>query len=94
MAFARLALFPGGTQQQHEAVAEALGDAQVKADGRILFAAGPVPEGWQILQVWESQEKLETWAQTYLGDAFAKAGSRGYSAPPQITDFELTDLLS
>ena len=94
MAFARLALFPGGTQQQHEAVAEALGDAHTKADGRILFAAGPVPAGWQILQIWESRENLEAWAQAYLGDAFAKAGSRGYSTPPSITDFELTDLLS
>lgn len=94
MAFARLALFPGGTQQQHEAIAEALGDAHTHADGRILFAAGPVPDGWQILQVWENQDKLEKWVTAHLGDAFAKAGSRGYSTPPQITDFELTDLLT
>lgn len=94
MAFARVAVFPGGTQEQHKAVAEALGEAQNKAEGRILFAAGPVPEGWQIIQVWESQSQLEAWVNAYLGDAFAKAGARGYATPPQVTDFELTDLVT
>ena len=94
MAFARVAVFPGGTQEQHEAVAEALGEAQTNAQGRILFAAGPVPDGWQIIQIWESQEQLDAWVNAYLGDAFAKAGSRGYAAPPQITDFAVTDLLT
>lgn len=93
MAFARLALFPGGTQENHQAIVEGLGDSQDNADGRILFAAGPVPDGWQIIQVWESQTAMEKWVEDNLGEAFAKAGSRGYPEPPRITDLELTDLL-
>lgn len=93
MAFARLALFPGGTQANHQAIVEGLGDSQDNADGRILFAAGPVPDGWQIIQVWESRTAMEKWVEDNLGEAFAKAGSRGYPAPPLITDLELTDLL-
>jgi hypothetical protein len=93
MAFARLALFPNGTEEQHRAIVEALGDAQVNPDGRILFAAGPTEEGWHILQIWESREQLEQWVQQYLGAAFAAVGGRGYPAPPRITDFEVHDLL-
>lgn len=93
MPFARLALFPEGTQQQHEAIVEGLGDAYAQAPGRLLFAAGPTADGWQILQVWENQEQLEKWVQDHLGRAFAHAGSRGYAHPPTITDFELADVL-
>jgi hypothetical protein len=93
MAFARIAVFPGGTEEHHRAIVEALGDAHVDPEGRVLFAAGPVPEGWQILQVWDSRERLEAWVQANLGQAFARVGSRGYPAPPRITDFEVHDLL-
>ena len=93
MAVARLALFPEGTQQQHEAVVEGLGDAHTHAPGRLLFAAGPTDEGWQILQVWESQDQLEQWVQDNLGRAFAHAGSRGYVHPPRVTDFEVPEVL-
>ena len=93
MAFARIALFPGGTQEHHRAIVEALGEAHVDPAGRLLFAAGPAPEGWQIVQVWDSRERLEAWVQANLGQAFARVGSRGYPAPPIITDFEIDDLL-
>ena len=59
----------------------------------MLFAAGPAPDGWQILQVWESRETMDAWVEAHLGPAFAHAGSRGYPAPPQITDVELTEVI-
>ena len=92
MAFARIAVFPGGTEAHHRTIVDALGDAHVDPEGRILFAAGPTPEGWQILQVWESREQLDRWVEAHLGNAFARAGDRGYPAPPRITDFDLSDL--
>jgi heme-degrading monooxygenase HmoA len=93
MAFARIAVFPGGTEAHHRTIVEALGDAHLEAEGRILFAAGPTQDGWQILQVWESREQLDRWVEANLGAAFARAGSRGYPAPPRIIDFELSDLM-
>lgn len=93
MAFARIAFFPGGTQDSHQAVADGLGDAHTHADGRILFASGPVDGGWQIVQVWESRANLEAWVEAHLGEAFAKAGSRGHPNPPTVTDFELYDVM-
>lgn len=92
VAFARLALFPGGTEAQHRAIVDALGDAYDQAEGRVLFAAGPTGEGWQIVQVWETRDQCEQWVQANLGPAFSKVGSRGYPNPPRITDIELTDL--
>lgn len=93
MAFARVATFPQGTEAHHRVLVEALGDAHVDPSGRILFAAGPVDDGWQILQVWEDRDQLERWVQAHLGPAFAKVGNRGYPRPPEITDIALTDLL-
>ena len=92
MSFARLALFPGGTEEHHRAIVDALGDAHDNTDGRILFAAGPTGDGWQIVQVWETRHQLEQWVQDSLGPAFAKVGDRGYPNPPQITDIDLADL--
>jgi len=91
MTFARVAVFPGGTEQHHQAIVEALGDAQVDPPGRILFAAGQTDDGWQILQVWENRRQMEDWVNRHLGPAMAEVGDRGYPAPPQITDFELRD---
>ncbi len=93
MAFARLAYFPGGTEEQHRAVAEALGGAHAEVEGRILFAAGPVEGGWQIVQIWESEEALGRFVENNLKPAFEKVGDRGYQAPPEVTDFPVHDLL-
>jgi hypothetical protein len=92
MPFARIALFPEGTQEQHEAIVEGLGDSHVNAPGRILFAAGPTPEGWQIIQIWRTREELEQWVQDNLGKAFVHAGARGYKYPPKVTDFEVSEV--
>lgn len=92
MAFARLAFFPEGTQEQHEAVSEALGEAVASAPGRILFAAGQTSDGFHLIQIWESQAQLDAWVEEHLGKAFAAAGSRGYKIPPRVTDLELAEV--
>jgi hypothetical protein len=92
MPFARLAVFPGGTEDHHRAIVDALGQAHFDPEGRLLFAAGPTDEGWQILQIWERRDQLEKWVEDNLGTAFAKAGSRGYPNAPRLTDIELAEL--
>ena len=92
MSYIRLDNFPRGTREQYLAVDAALGDEVDDAPGRLLFAAGGTPDGWQIVQLWESRDQLEDWVRKNLGAAFAKVGDRGYPAPPQITDFEVQDL--
>ena len=93
MAIARLALFPGGTEKQYKAVVEALGPAHFEAQGRIVAAAGPVERGWQLVQVWESEQAIRQFVEEHLRAAFERAGDRGFQAPSEITDFPLRDLV-
>lgn len=93
MAIARLALFPGGTEEQYKAVVEALGPAHTEAEGRIMIGAGPVDRGWQLVQVWESEEAIRRFVEEHLRPAFQRAGDRGFQAPSEITDFPLQDLV-
>ncbi|MCW2755435.1 MAG: hypothetical protein JWQ32_2846 [Marmoricola sp.] len=92
MTFIRVAHFPGGTREQYHAIDEALGDAVNNAPGRILLAAGGTSTGWNVVQIWETEDQLEAWVQLHLGAAFTKVGARGYPAPPEISDFTAEDL--
>lgn len=93
MAFARVALFPGGTEEQHRALVEQLGEAYDHAGGRFVFLSGTVPDGYEIVQFWQSRAQLDAWVAGHLNDAIARLGGRGYPNPPRITDFEIDDLL-
>lgn len=92
MAFARIAVFPGGTQEQYEHLAELMGEGVANQPERRLIAAGPSEEGWTIIQVWDSKEPLERFIADHLRPAMERAGERGYPQPPRITDIELVDL--
>ncbi len=93
MALARLALFPGGTEEQYEALVDALGPAHTEAKGRIMLAAGAVDRGWQLAQVWESEQAIRQFVENHLRPAFAQAGERAFRHPPEITDFPLRELI-
>ena len=95
MAYARLAMFPGGTAEQAQTVAEELGQTNIDPPGRILFGAGPVDGGYQIIQVWESRADLDSFLEASFRPAMerlAQAG-RGWTSAPVVTDVELHDLV-
>jgi hypothetical protein len=93
MAFARLALFPGGTKEEYDAIDQALSDAVRNQPERILHASGQTDRGWQLIQVWKSKDALDRFISEHLGPAMAKVGDRGYKSPPEIIDFEIQDLM-
>ena len=92
MAFARIAVFPGGTKEQYDHLAELMGPGVADQPERRLIAAGPSDEGWTIIQVWDSKEALERFIEDHLRPAMQQAGERGYPQPPEIIDIELADL--
>jgi hypothetical protein len=92
MAFARIAVFPGGTKEQWDYLAELMGEGVANQPERQVLAAGPSDDGWTIVQVWDTQESLERFITDHLRPAMERAGDRGYPQPPRITDVELTDL--
>ena len=91
VALVRLALFPQGTRVQYDALARRLAAAPVPPE-RLLFAAGPVEGGWQVVQVWTSREALDAFNAAHLLPALAALGPAGFPLPPQVTDVEPVDL--
>ena len=80
MAVAFLQELPGATQEQYDQVVEALRGQT--AEGRIFHVAGPMEGGWRVVDVWESQEAVDTFFQEQLGPALQEAGIA--AAPPQF----------
>lgn len=74
MAFVSLAFFPGGTQEHYDALARAV-PTHAPPEHRLLFAAGPVDDGWQVVQVWRSRADLEAFNEQVLLPALRTAGS-------------------
>jgi hypothetical protein len=77
MAIVVTAQQPGGTAAEDEELREeirnALGPGQNPAS-LLLRVAGPIPSGWQIISVWESQEAFDTFRLERLGPALQRLG--------------------
>ncbi len=87
MAFVRVAFSAGASQGHVEALAEQLGDVP-DPPGRLLFAAGPVSGGWQVVQVWTSRDDLAAFDEAHLRPALEALGYRGFPVAPVVTDLE------
>lgn len=92
MSFVRVAFFPRATQAHFDALGAALRDAPVPS-GRLLFAAGPVAGGWQVVQVWSAAAGLDDYNREHFLPALASLGPAAFPAPPVVTDFTPTTLL-
>ena len=93
MAEAYITLFPGGTEDQFNALIAEMGTGHTDQPDRILFAAGPADGGWQIVQVWEKPEGLERLAEEHLRPAMARIAGRGFPNPPTMVRFEVSHLM-
>lgn len=63
---------PGATIEQYEALNEAIGvDNENPPDGLVIHVAGVTDDGMVVIDVWESEEKLNTFFDTTLGPALA-----------------------
>jgi hypothetical protein len=85
--------FDGGTQEQYDAV-----HAQIDADanppeGLIFHAAGPIEDGWGIIDFWESREHFDRFQQERLGPGIQELGDRAPQSPPEIKEFPVHHLL-
>jgi heme-degrading monooxygenase HmoA len=76
---------PGGTQQQYDKAMVELNLAANPAKGLITHSAGPNPNGWSVVDIWESQADFQHFFETRLGAAIQKAGI----PEPKITTFSV-----
>jgi quinol monooxygenase YgiN len=77
MAIAVLIDFPGGSQEEYDAVARELGpvgESVAGVPGLLFHAAGPTADGWRVIDCWESQEALDRFRQEQLMPAMQRVG--------------------
>ncbi len=69
-----VAVTPGGSAEQDDAVAEALDFQNNPPAGVRVRAAGPSPEGWRIVSLWDSQQAFEAFRDERLLPGLERAG--------------------
>ena len=74
MALTVLYEIPGLTQDQYDKIIETLQSDGITAPGRIYHVAGPMEGGWQVVDVFESQEAFEQFIGGSLGPVMQKMG--------------------
>ena len=79
--------FPGGTQEQYEAVKAKVHPATGLPKGHTHHYAGPTDQGWIILAIWESKESYDDFMQNQLGPALAELGDKAFPNPPYESEF-------
>ena len=89
MAIAVMQDFPGGTQQQYDQVLEQLDLGGNTPKGNLFHTAGPIDEGWRVLDVWESQDALNAFL-AKLGPIAQSAGA----PQPQVTIWPIHNILT
>jgi hypothetical protein len=83
--------FAGGTQEQYETVHGHMNVQGDPPEGLIFHMAGPIDEGFGVIDCWESREHFDTFVQSRLGPAIAELGDRAMPGPPDIKQFEVVN---
>jgi hypothetical protein len=92
MAIALILQFEGFDSDKYDAVQETLGLAANKGvwpDGLISHLAGNTPEGWCVIDVWESQAHFDRFFAERLKAAFDKVGGL---SKPRITAVDIHNI--
>jgi len=79
--------FDGGTQEQYETVHSHMGVDDNPPEGLIFHSAGPIDEGWGVIDFWESRDAFDRFAQSRLQPAIQELGDRAMPGPPDIKEF-------
>jgi len=66
---------PGVTADDYAKVLAELGGAEKTAPGLVAHVAGPVDGGYRIVDVWESKEDFQRFAEQHLDPAVRRAHS-------------------
>ena len=86
MTFLRIAYFAGATREHFERLAGELPSETPR--GRLVFAAGPVAGGWQVVQLWLSRDLLDTFNRDTFFPGLGRLGASAFPSPPVVTDVE------
>jgi hypothetical protein len=85
--------FPGGTQENYQAVHDHMNAQNDPPEGLIFHSAGPIDEGWGIIDFWESREHFDRFFESRLGPALGEVGDLAPPEQPDIRQFEVFNVL-
>lgn len=85
--------FAGGTQEQYEAVNTEMGVEENPPAGLIFHAAGPIEDGWGVIDFWESRDLFDTFLSERIQPAIAALGDRAPQSPPDIKEFPVHNVI-
>ena len=84
--------FADGTAEQYDAIqAETRVDSD-PPEGLIFHAAGPIKDGWGILDFWESRAQFDSFMESRIGPAIASLGDAAMPSPPEIKEFRVHNI--
>jgi hypothetical protein len=81
MAVAMLLEWPGQTQDQYEQLMKLVGLEANPPEGGLFHVAGPMEGGWRVVDIWESEEAFERFAEARLKPAVKQVGIPGMPEP-------------
>jgi hypothetical protein len=82
----------GGTKEIYEEVDRKMGVEDDPPEGLIFHAAGPIEEGWGIIDFWESRGHFDRFSESRLGPAMAELGDRA-PGEPDIKEFPVEHII-
>ncbi|HEV3056114.1 MAG TPA: hypothetical protein VGX45_15735 [Solirubrobacteraceae bacterium] len=84
--------FAGGTEDQYRAMHSTMNVEGDPPEGMIFHSAGPIDDGWGIIDFWESREDFDRFIEGRLGPANAELGACAFQAPPDIKQFPVANI--
>jgi hypothetical protein len=84
--------FSGGTEDQYRAVHSKMGIDENPPDGLILHSAGPIDEGWGVIDFWESRGHFDRFVESQLQPALGELGDQAFQGPPDIKEFPVANI--
>jgi hypothetical protein len=89
MAFGITNKFKGGTREQYDRTAAVVRPPDGLPEGEHHHFAGPTPDGWIVVAIYESQESWERFREEKLLPGLQEVGEKGLPGPPEETTFEV-----
>jgi hypothetical protein len=83
----------GGTKEMYDEVDSNMGIETDTPEGLIFHSAGPIDEGWGIIDFWESREHFDRFQENRLGPAMAELGDRAPDGAPDIKEFPVDHIV-
>jgi hypothetical protein len=79
--------FAGGTREQYDTVHGHMGIDEDPPEGLLFHAAGPIEDGWGVIDFWESRAHFDRFQESRLAPAIQELGDRAMPAPPDVKEF-------